>query len=687
MDGVASDIFVRPMAVPRDIRQRIEKGDLEAVESVWLERVAETPEDLDWFAGIARHMAGSGHGEAARTLLEVLSDELVDKGRLRERLDLLRAAGEILVAKTRFHETVLDALRGVWGGHPSFDQALETFGLRRAARDPAELWDRLGRLESVLRFTPGTLVWVEGHGAGRVAEVNLDLEGFKIELVDRGDLRVGFRAAGKLLTLLGADHFVVHKIEAPERLRELSPPALLERILTSFERPVTAAEIRTAVEGLVPPERWTSWWSAARRHPQVVASSTVRNAYVWAGSSEEATSALWRQFESAPPTAQIELLRKADTQDEELRSRMLETLRRRAMAAIASEPGLAFEIAMALERVSPDAELLPATLIATATNPDRLLASIGTKAARARAYELVRSERADWPQVYASAVAIENEPSLLAQLVETVTQEDPAAAGRLVDRALMQPADAPAFFTWIAERAGTDDTLRGPSPLRLFRRILAALGREELQPYRKRLVALAESGGTLPRLLPLLDTAEAAEALEAVRRSTSLSLDRRRGLEDAILIRFPTLRETEEPLYALEESIRAKREELKTLLEEEIPRNRRAIEEARALGDLRENFEYKSARQRHEYLSARAEALSNELARSKPIDLGRLDLSRVGIGTAARLQSDDGEERRFTLLGPWESAPETGVLSYQSEVGRQLLGRKPGEEIDLGGKL
>jgi len=675
------------MAVPRDIRQRIEKGDLEAVESVWLERVAETPEDLDWFAGIARHMAGSGHGEAARTLLEVLSDELVDKGRLRERLDLLRAAGEILVAKTRFHETVLDALRGVWGGHPSFDQALETFGLRRAARDPAELWDRLGRLESVLRFTPGTLVWVEGHGAGRVAEVNLDLEGFKIELVDRGDLRVGFRAAGKLLTLLGADHFVVHKIEAPERLRELSPPALLERILTSFERPVTAAEIRTAVEGLVPPERWTSWWSAARRHPQVVASSTVRNAYVWAGSSEEATSALWRQFESAPPTAQIELLRKADTQDEELRSRMLETLRRRAMAAIASEPGLAFEIAMALERVSPDAELLPATLIATATNPDRLLASIGTKAARARAYELVRSERADWPQVYASAVAIENEPSLLAQLVETVTQEDPAAAGRLVDRALMQPADAPAFFTWIAERAGTDDTLRGPSPLRLFRRILAALGREELQPYRKRLVALAESGGTLPRLLPLLDTAEAAEALEAVRRSTSLSLDRRRGLEDAILIRFPTLRETEEPLYALEESIRAKREELKTLLEEEIPRNRRAIEEARALGDLRENFEYKSARQRHEYLSARAEALSNELARSKPIDLGRLDLSRVGIGTAARLQSDDGEERRFTLLGPWESAPETGVLSYQSEVGRQLLGRKPGEEIDLGGKL
>src|SRR4030095_5292490 len=104
-------------------------------------------------------------------------------------------------------------------------------------------------------------------------------------------------------------------IEEPERLHALSPPELLERILTSFARPVTVAELRDAVEGLVPAERWSTWWTAARKHPQVVASSTVRNAYVWAGSSEEATAAVWRQFESVPPSTQIELLRKAGPQD------------------------------------------------------------------------------------------------------------------------------------------------------------------------------------------------------------------------------------------------------------------------------------------------------------------------------------------------------------------------------------
>jgi transcription elongation GreA/GreB family factor len=674
------------MAVPRDIRQRIEKGDLESVESAWLERVAEAPQDLDWFTGIARHLSGSGHPEEARTLLDVLSDELRAQRLARERLDLLRVSGDILFSKSRLHEAVLDAVRDAWEGNVSLEQAIDHFGLRRNERDAAEIWDRVGRLESILRFTPGTLVWVEGRGGGRIAEVNLDLEGFKVGLIEGGDLRVGFRAAGKLLQLLSPDHFVVQKIEDPDGLRALAPPALLERILTSFARPVTSAEIRAAVEGLVPAERWTSWWTAARRHPQVVASPTVRNAYVWAGSSEEASSALWRQFESAPPATQIDLLRKADSQDAGVRRRMVDALRQRARAAIGDEPGLAFEIAAALERIEPDSELQSSRLIVDAGNLDRMLASIGPKAVRGRAYETVRESRSDWQQVYASAVVVEGEPALLTQLIETLAAHDPAVVGRLVDRVLVQPSEAPAFFTWLAERAGVDETLRGSSPLRLWKRILGALDRDELQPHRKRLIVQAESGGTLPRLLPLLDEAAAAEALEVLRKSNALSTDRKRALEDAIVLRFPGLRQAEEPLYALEESIRGKREELRALVENDIPKNRRAIEEARALGDLRENFEYKAARQRHEYLSARAQTLSNQLERSKPIDLARLDLSRVGIGTAVRLGNADGEERSLTLLGPWESAPESGILSYQSDVARELLGKRPGDEVAFDGK-
>ncbi|HXO20424.1 MAG TPA: GreA/GreB family elongation factor, partial [Thermoanaerobaculia bacterium] len=119
--------------------------------------------------------------------------------------------------------------------------------------------------------------------------------------------------------------------------------------------------------------------------------------------------------------------------------------------------------------------------------------------------------------------------------------------------------------------------------------------------------------------------------------------------------------------------------------------NRKAIEEARAMGDLRENFEYKSARQRHEYLNARASALNAELSRVRPIEIAGSDLSEVRIGTRVHLRPGTGPEagsaeRRITILGPWESKPEEDVISYESDLAKQLLGQGVGAELTLANK-
>jgi len=151
--------------------------------------------------------------------------------------------------------------------------------------------------------------------------------------------------------------------------------------------------------------------------------------------------------------------------------------------------------------------------------------------------------------------------------------------------------------------------------------------------------------------------------------------------------RVPALRpDLEIPLYATAESIETRRLELKKLLDEEIPTNRRAIEEARAMGDLRENFEYKSARQRHEYLSARVEALKGDLGRVRTFDPSSIDSSKARIGSTLRLESADGDDRSLTILGPWESAPERDIISYDSELGQSLLGSKVGDDVLIEGK-
>jgi transcription elongation GreA/GreB family factor len=116
----------------------------------------------------------------------------------------------------------------------------------------------------------------------------------------------------------------------------------------------------------------------------------------------------------------------------------------------------------------------------------------------------------------------------------------------------------------------------------------------------------------------------------------------------------------------------------------ELPANAQAMRTAMEHGDLSENFEYHAARQRHEYLSARVAALSDELSRSRALDPARVDASEVRVGTRVTLRdAATGAERAATILGPWDSRPEEAIYSYQSEFAQALLGKSPGERVTL----
>ena len=119
------------------------------------------------------------------------------------------------------------------------------------------------------------------------------------------------------------------------------------------------------------------------------------------------------------------------------------------------------------------------------------------------------------------------------------------------------------------------------------------------------------------------------------------------------------------------------------MIEVEIPTNRKAIAEARELGDLRENFEYKSARQRHEYLNARVEALQRDLERVRPFDPDTTSVDEIRIGSSLILRNGSGKEISLTIMGPWESDPDRGLISYASDLGRALLGLRLGDSVEL----
>ena len=172
--------------------------------------------------------------------------------------------------------------------------------------------------------------------------------------------------------------------------------------------------------------------------------------------------------------------------------------------------------------------------------------------------------------------------------------------------------------------------------------------------------------------------------LRALDRVAGLEEHRRATVREALLMKFPGLRApAREYVYATAEAIEARRQEVVHLKQVELPANAIAMKTAKEHGDLRENFEYHAARQKHEYLSARIAQLADELTRSRALDPAKIDTSEVRVGTRVRLRDEAGAEREATILGPWDSKPEEAIYSYQSEFAERLLGAKTGDRINL----
>jgi transcription elongation GreA/GreB family factor len=677
------------MAISRDTQAHLAKGEFEAIEGEWLSAMGQTPMDLDYFVGVARALTGTGQEERARLLLEMLDDQLRESGSWDLRRRLLQRAGSLLLPPEKLHPAILATLKRLYGDRSIFHGIAEAVGLQRATHDIPKTWEKVEKLENLLAFDVGTVVAMEGKGVGRIAEANLGLESFKVDFERIKGMTVGFKAAAKLLQPLAPEHVLRRKLEDRATLAALKPPQLLQATLQSYDRPLTAGEIRDILSGIVTESQWTSWWSAARKHGHVVATGTgSRQTYRWAESSSDAVDTLWKAFEKADPRKKIERLKRDGARDPGLRERMAENLADVADAVAGQDPGLAFEIWFVLERTGgapADVDWSPEELLAQ-RDPTRLFAGIEDRLLRERAYAMVRERREDWPDVYRGAMTKEIDPRALDLLADGLAAGNSKELERFYDTLFAQPHRYPAAFTWLAERAAVDESIRARNPLRLLQQILGAPSRDEFATYRLRLLALAESGGTVPRLLTHLTHEQAPQAEEAVQRSSNLEPYQREQLVNAIHLRFPAQRRDSGPaaLYATIESIDAKRAELHQIMTVEVPANRKAIEEARAMGDLRENFEYKSARARHEYLNTRAAALNADLNRARPIETANMDVSEVRIGTRVRLSGNGS--RKMTVLGPWESKPEEDVISYESDLAKDLLGKKVGDEISLAGE-
>ncbi|MBB4617721.1 transcription elongation factor GreA [Sphingomonas abaci] len=118
-------------------------------------------------------------------------------------------------------------------------------------------------------------------------------------------------------------------------------------------------------------------------------------------------------------------------------------------------------------------------------------------------------------------------------------------------------------------------------------------------------------------------------------------------------------------------------------LKEERPQIVDAIEEARAHGDLSENAEYHAAKERQGQIEASIADIEDKLSRAQIIDPRDLSGDKVVFGATVTLLDEDDKPIKYQIVGQTEANARTGRISYNSPMGRALIGRKVDEEVEV----
>jgi transcription elongation GreA/GreB family factor len=131
-------------------------------------------------------------------------------------------------------------------------------------------------------------------------------------------------------------------------------------------------------------------------------------------------------------------------------------------------------------------------------------------------------------------------------------------------------------------------------------------------------------------------------------------------------------------------SLERRRLEYQELVEKKIPANSKEIAIARSYGDLRENHEYKAAKEMQKILMRQKEELEAALNRARGTDFSNASIEAVGHGTVVTITNPaSNQTETFTILGAWDSDPDHGIISYLTPVAMSLLNHKVGDEVEL----
>jgi transcription elongation GreA/GreB family factor len=568
---------------------------------------------------------------------------------------------------------------------------------------------------------PGAYCQHKSWGFGRVTAWNLPENQIRIDFATKLNHPMQLQYAGDNLRVIPPDHFLARKADDLAGVKKMAaedPVALVSLILQHSEgQRATPAQIAALLipDAIGGETEFKRWWDNAKKSLKkdgrfaVPAKKTdfVEMRAEAVGHTQE----LIGQFQSARQLkgqlAALDQIFKHIEDFKEDTASLLPVLGAAGAAAARNQRldvFASFELLVTRDEIAVAAGLDPAAASPTLADflraeEGRLGDIIGKLPAAKQRFALSQLPVAlgdeTWstkalsflPQTHNARVVGE-----VAKLLETHGRSEEMRA--FIERTIREYSISCEMLLWLCKERSDEKFASFVGP-RLFGALLSALERDafsDIKRSTKLRELLLSDRALVPELLASADPGELRAAARALLASPSLEELDKRSLMARLIKHHPELQTLltggaeEKPtvLIVSWSSLEKRKLEYEDLVNKKIPENSKEIGVARSYGDLRENFEFKAAKEMQSVLLRRKAELEQDLARSRGTNFENPDISQVAIGTVVKLSPvGGGASETYTILGAWDGDPERHIISYQTTLGQALMAHRTGEIIDL----
>ena len=248
------------------------------------------------------------------------------------------------------------------------------------------------------------------------------------------------------------------------------------------------------------------------------------------------------------------------------------------------------------------------------------------------------------------------------------------------------------LLLWLArERSDSFADILGPE---VFRAMLTAMERDQFNEKKSNKLRdyILDDQELLVELIGSADLEVIKDLTRALQLSPCFDDMDKRSLLARIVKSYPAIQtlisgeqtRQDHTLAVSWDSLEKRKAEYTELVQKKIPANSKEIAIARSYGDLRENHEYKAAKETQKILMRRKGELEAMLVRARGADFAHPRTDAVSLGTRVRVTdvaSNHGEE--YVILGAWDGEPDKGIISYLTPLGQALLNHKVGDEVEF----